>query len=483
MKKFRLILYSAAVFLLSTCVTAQTIQVLAPNGGENWRQGSIQTITWDSSGIESGTYQLTLWKDGASLGVIANGLPCTQRSFSWTAGNLESGGMAPAGSGYTVKIRLQGEAANDFSNAAFTLVSNAPNIRCESMQAIGWDYTFLPATFGAGDTVTIRYRLVNDSGSPAGSFQVGLRVGGTIVDRKPMAELGAYDETADSFSWTAVCGAAVEVVADCDHEVSESNESDNIMTDPGLVCSDPNLLIWDGHFSASDPNRASAGLNYQFYARIRSDTLASRNVRVIGGVVGGAVLLDRTFATISRGESEHLEFTWEVPEGSSRIYFQVDPDDTVSESDESDNRWELALTGIVIDHSEVPYDLRLTLNKIPRLRAVGSKITLPVGQPITLAGQITGATGAIRDVTINCMVRVKENPPVKVYTTTIREIESRVVPFSFSWTPTKPGETTIAVQVSPGPYASTRGVRDVNPANNTDSIRVTVIKPGNLIRK
>jgi len=358
-----------------------------------------------------------------------------------------------------------------------------PNIRCESMRAIGWSYTFLPSTFTAGDTVTIKYRLVNDSSVSAGPFQVGLRVGGTIVDRNAVAELVNGGEDSGEFIWTAVCGVPVEVVADCDSAVAESNEDDNVMTDPGLECSQPNLALRNTSFSGTDPSRVKAGLYYRFAARVYGETATSRNVRVTGGVVGGAVLLDRTLAVMNPGDNETVDFTWEVPEGSSRIYIHVDPDNTITESNEGDNRWELAVTGVAISTSEERYDLSLKLNKMPGLRPVGAKLLVPAGRALTISGKFRGATGAIRDVTIVGVVKVKGNPPQKVYSTTIHHIESLVVPFSFSWTPTQLGETTISVQVSPGPYATSRGVRDSNPANNTDSIKVTVTKPKPLLRK
>lgn len=358
-----------------------------------------------------------------------------------------------------------------------------PNIRCESMRAIGWDHTFLPRTFTAGDSVTIKYHLLNDSSVAAGAFQVGLRVGGVIVDRNAVAELVNGDETSGQFTWTAICGVPVEVVADCDGAVAESNESDNIMTDPGLACSQPNLVVWNTSFSGTDPGRVKAGLNYRFAARVRTDTATARDVRVTGGVVGGSLLLDRTIPVLNPGDNEIVEFIWEVPEGPNRVFIQADPDNTITESNEGDNRWELALTGVVIPISEERYDLRLKLDKMPGLRPVGAKINIPPGKAFTLSGKIYGATGAIRDVSIVCAVTVKGDPPEKVYSTTIHRIESLVVPFSFSWTPTKLGETTIRVRVFPGPYATSRGVRDANPANNTDSIQVNVVKFKPVLRK
>ena len=98
-----------------------TITVTSPNGGESWRQGSMHQITWSSSGITAGTYRITLWKGGVSQGVLASGLPHTWHTFNWTVGKLENAPDAVPGSGYTVKVRLQGETPSDVSNAPFTI--------------------------------------------------------------------------------------------------------------------------------------------------------------------------------------------------------------------------------------------------------------------------------------------------------------------------------------------------------------------------
>jgi len=366
---------------------------------------------------------------------------------------------------------------------AATPDDSLPNIRCESMRAIGWDHTFVPRTFTAGDTVTIKYHLVNDSSAAAGAFNVGLRVGGTIVDRNAVSELVNGGEESGQFTWTAVCGLPVEVVADCDGAVAESNESDNIMTDPGLTCSQPNIVLHRTSFSGTDPGRVKAGLRYRFSADVIVETATARDVRVTGGLVGGAMLLDRTIPVLRPGDRETVDFIWEVPEGASRIYIHADPDNAIAESNEEDNRWGLALTGVVIETSEERYDLSLVLNKPGGLRPVGAKILVPAGRALTISGKIRGATGAIRDVNIVGIVEVQSNRPEKVYATTIHRIQTLIVPFSFSWTPTKLGDTTITVNVSPGPYATGRGVRDANLSNNTDSIQIKVIKAKPLIRK
>ena len=118
-----------------------------------------------------------------------------------------------------------------------------PNIKISTMRAIGHTNTVIPSVFTAGDTVAVKYYLQNDSAYPAEAFNVGLRVGGVIVARNAHPLLASGGSDHGEFIWTATCGSPVAVVADCDGTVTENNESDNVMTDPDLACTQPNLMF------------------------------------------------------------------------------------------------------------------------------------------------------------------------------------------------------------------------------------------------
>lgn len=98
---------------------APAITVTAPNGGENWTIGTGQYITWNTSG-NIGLVKITLWKDGVLLGMIADDWAGVQGYYPWTLGSY-SGGTAPAGTGYTVKIKSKISTAADTSDGSFTL--------------------------------------------------------------------------------------------------------------------------------------------------------------------------------------------------------------------------------------------------------------------------------------------------------------------------------------------------------------------------
>lgn len=162
--------FSDATFSITSDPTpATSITVTSPNGGENWQKGSSHNITWTTTGISAGTYQLTLWRGGSNLGVIASGLSHPQNSFPWTVGNLDGAPAVSPDSGYTIKVRLQGETANDFSNGPFTIGPDTPTgtISVTSPDGDSWH---------KDSTKTISW---NAPGISSGTYRITLRKGGS----------------------------------------------------------------------------------------------------------------------------------------------------------------------------------------------------------------------------------------------------------------------------------------------------------------
>ncbi|MCJ7526195.1 MAG: hypothetical protein MUP71_13375 [Candidatus Aminicenantes bacterium] len=469
----KVLIFTAALAWLAVAALGQSITVTAPNGGERWMIGDPVTITWTAADIPGDVRILLLRSGGALVGTIASAVPISPGSFSWEAGALAPG-SAEAGENYLIRIRSNRLDIWDNSNAAFALVGRQPNIKISTMKAIGHTHTIIPLVFAAGDSVTIMYYLQNDSSYAAGAFNVGLRLGGTIVARNPYPELANGASASGEFIWTATCGSPIAVVADCDGAVAENNEGDNVMTDPELACTLPNLMFFRDLYCSSGTATAKAGLPYAFRATMHSDLVRTHNVRVTGGVVGGAVLYDETFAELAPEALQDVSFVWEVPEGAQRVYFDFDPDNTVSESNERDNRQELAITGVVSTPATEHYDIRTTINKAKTFGLFRrGQIEVKQGQPLTVRGEVSGTTGAVRDIKITAWVQAGKTR-TQLYEQDFSSIASLTVPFSFPWTPAVVGENTLVVKAELGPHAVGVGVVDSNPANNADSVRVTV---------
>ena len=203
--------------------------------------------------------------------------------------------------------------------------------------------TWWPAIFAAGEVVNVHYMVGNVGDGDARDFLVGLRVDGGMVAQNPHRALTAHAPFVEGdFSWTVRCGATVELVVDSGTDVSESDETDNNVPIPGLsTCAPapvlPNLTVEklkldSGKWIVSE----HAAVYYK--GKIWSRDNSSTNVKVRAGIVGGAVLFEETYAVIIKNDGRFIEFKANLPKGIQTLYIEVDPDNTVAESNERDNR-------------------------------------------------------------------------------------------------------------------------------------------------
>ncbi|HEV2736506.1 MAG TPA: lamin tail domain-containing protein [Longimicrobiaceae bacterium] len=127
-----------------------SVAVTAPNGGESWAGGSVQSVTWTSSGVANVKLEYTL--DGAAWSSIVASTPASAGSYAWTV---------PSAASTAARVRVSDAASaatSDVSDAAFTITTA----------------TSTPAQ------VVINEILANEPGSnTAGEFVEIVNVGGT----------------------------------------------------------------------------------------------------------------------------------------------------------------------------------------------------------------------------------------------------------------------------------------------------------------
>jgi len=99
--------------------TLVKLKVKAPNGGESLGVGSPVSIFWGAGG-SLGFLKISLWQGSTRIGLIADKLDPNLGVYHWSAGSY-IGGMAPAGSGYSIRIHETGTSILDHSDGPFTL--------------------------------------------------------------------------------------------------------------------------------------------------------------------------------------------------------------------------------------------------------------------------------------------------------------------------------------------------------------------------
>lgn len=113
------LLSALLVLFLGATVFAQTVRITQPNTPTTWPLRGNRDITWDFSGV-AGNVKLLLFRGETGVGIIATGLPVTNRTYSWRVGQTNMG-FAPQGSGYKIKIKVMGQPISDFSDQPFTI--------------------------------------------------------------------------------------------------------------------------------------------------------------------------------------------------------------------------------------------------------------------------------------------------------------------------------------------------------------------------
>jgi len=144
-------------------VTSSTLT--APNGGEKWKGGSSQSITWNSGSIGDGIGSgLRTATPPIQLDYSTNGTDWTSITTGTANTGVYTWNPVPSLNLATVSVRLTafdavGNNASDVSDANFTIDSTSPTITAVSVTPT----PFSPnASVGNKDTATITYTLADN---------------------------------------------------------------------------------------------------------------------------------------------------------------------------------------------------------------------------------------------------------------------------------------------------------------------------------
>jgi hypothetical protein len=182
----------------TTTTTSNPALVLnKPNGGESWNRNAQRVITWNASGCQ-GNLKITLWQNGGLINTIADNINPDAGSYSWTVGAY-SGGTAPLGTGYSIKIADNNSSLEDSSDTPFSIVKisvKAPNggesWQINTMQNITW----------TAKSITNNLRIV--------LFKDGVKVGNIVNSLSPLTSSYAWT-TGSYVGGTATAGTSYQV--------------------------------------------------------------------------------------------------------------------------------------------------------------------------------------------------------------------------------------------------------------------------------
>lgn len=172
------------------------------------------------------------------------------------------------------------------------------------------------------------------------------------------------------------------MVADPDNAISEADETNNqgtiTITPKGTVD-----LAVDATSVSMSPNQANVGEDVTFTIVIRNQgTLpaAPTTVRYSLGTDTGEKVLRTNNIVLGAGESVVHTLTWRVDSaGPKRLIVDVDPDNTVSEVDETNNHYEYKFDAQVLQGTNVGVDHQdIAVSPAPLLEGYGATVSAVV---------------------------------------------------------------------------------------------------------
>jgi Tol biopolymer transport system component len=200
------------------------LAVRVPNGGQNWRQGSGQTIRWNYTGSPGPQVKIELLR-GTAMNLVINASTSIgsagSGSSSWTVPYNQ-----PVGTDYKIRITSTTNAAyTDTSNANFTINAGAPITVAVPNGGQNWKQ---------GSTQTIRWSYTGSSGP-----QVKIELlKGTAVNRVINASMSIGSAGSGSYSWIVPYNQVVGT----DYKIRITSTTNAVYTDT----SDANFTISAG---------------------------------------------------------------------------------------------------------------------------------------------------------------------------------------------------------------------------------------------
>ena len=364
----RKILFCLVAMVTVTVVAyPQSVQVISPNGTENWMVGISKSVTWKYENLPAGTLvKLVLFKGGVDqahkVGNIVQNIPAGTNgsgSCPWTVGNYE-GGTATPGPGFYIRVITMDGAFRDESNAPFAIAASplveehpgnefshkpgrmifaSPNsadvVIAGQELPIRWSFLgYVPEK-----CVRVSYVRYVASPSEAGSLIQAINT--------PAGEIEITPRTcAGELRWTLPLGTAGDYprikVETLDHKVVAQSDQLHVYSAKPDLAFGPGGEV-PGNLNTLDRNRFKLKVTVENHrgARLRSATPRSYSCR---GTVTGSGWLVKYFNVPALTLNEKHEFTFSLPTGYTPqngwydVTIDLDYDLRLEETDEGNNR-------------------------------------------------------------------------------------------------------------------------------------------------
>lgn len=253
---------------------------------------------------------------------------------------------------------------------AIILISGTENVVAQgSPDLVVSNVVWNPTSPTVGSSVTFTVTVKNQGNDAVSSSYIYYYIDGSKVDYDSVNSISPGGSATTTFSWVAQAGShSIKAVVDPENKIIESNEGNNentvnfIGTPSDLIISD---IVWN-------PTSPSVGSSTTITVTINNQGAGNALGTYVYYYIDGSKVDYDSINSLSSGGSATSTFSWIVQPGSHSIKAVIDPENKVTESDESNNEKTVDFTGTPSD---------LTVSDIvwnPTNPPVGSSATFTV---------------------------------------------------------------------------------------------------------
>ena len=201
--------------------------------------------------------------------------------------------------------------------------------------------TGVPASPSLGDMVTFTVTIKNQGSDRAGSSRVYFYIDGSSRGYQDVPELDTGAAVTKTLTWTAQAGSYdIKAVADNNNEVSEGDETNNEKTLNFSILV-PDLIIETITWSSENPSESD---DVTFIVTIKNQGSSQAGNFSVAYYIDDTYLTSAPVSLIDPSATENQTFTWTARGGSHDIKAVVDQDNSITESQESNNERTVTLS-------------------------------------------------------------------------------------------------------------------------------------------
>jgi len=217
------------------------------------------------------------------------------------------------------------ESDEDNNETTITMAPAMPDLVIDTI-------TLSPTEFSAGDEVDFNVIIKNQGSQKAHAFRVAYYVDDSAAGYQDVTYVDAGATVTYKFPWTALDGNhSIKIAADSNNQIDEVEENNNVRT---LNIPSPDLIVQEITWSPAD---AAVGDTVTFTVITRNQGSGEAGSSQVTCSVDGSIVGSDEAPAIDAGIGASTTFKWVAEAGIHIIELFVDPDDQVTEVDETNN--------------------------------------------------------------------------------------------------------------------------------------------------